>query len=117
MIVVGSGIGGLTAAATLAKAGKKVLVLEQHDQAGGCCHTYIEKGFEFDVGKICSHWFLLGSSGFWSLVLDPAGLCSVLLIFCRPSLHWPASREQPAADRLRPAFRGSAGVPEAEAAL
>lgn len=24
--------------------------MEQHDQAGGCCHTYIEKGFEFDVG-------------------------------------------------------------------
>ncbi|KAM9831225.1 inactive all-trans-retinol 13,14-reductase [Neosynchiropus ocellatus] len=50
VIVIGSGIGGLAAGATLAKAGKKVLMLEQHDQAGGCCHTYIEKGFEFDVG-------------------------------------------------------------------
>ncbi|XP_061666541.1 inactive all-trans-retinol 13,14-reductase [Syngnathoides biaculeatus] len=50
IIVIGSGIGGLAAGATLAKAGKKVLVLEQHDQAGGCCHSYIEKGFEFDVG-------------------------------------------------------------------
>ncbi|XP_071265630.1 inactive all-trans-retinol 13,14-reductase [Salvelinus alpinus] len=49
-IVIGSGIGGLTVAATLAKVGKKVLVLEQHDQSGGCCHTYVEKGFEFDVG-------------------------------------------------------------------
>lgn len=49
-IVIGSGIGGLTTAGILSKAGKKVLVLEQHDQAGGCCHTFIEKGFEFDIG-------------------------------------------------------------------
>jgi all-trans-retinol 13,14-reductase len=49
-IIIGSGIGGLTAGVILAKAGKKVLVLEQHDQAGGCCHTFIDKGYEFDVG-------------------------------------------------------------------
>ena len=49
-IVIGSGIGGLTTATLLSKIGKKVLVLEQHDQAGGCCHTFIDKGYEFDVG-------------------------------------------------------------------
>jgi len=49
-IVVGSGIGGLTTAWCLAKVGQKVLVLEQHDMAGGCCHTYMEKDVEFDVG-------------------------------------------------------------------
>ncbi|PIO31395.1 hypothetical protein AB205_0102260 [Aquarana catesbeiana] len=49
-LVIGSGVGGLTVAAALAKAGKKVLVLEQHDQAGGSCHTFQEHGFEFDVG-------------------------------------------------------------------
>uniref|UniRef100_A0A7N8WPI8 All-trans-retinol 13,14-reductase n=2 Tax=Mastacembelus armatus TaxID=205130 RepID=A0A7N8WPI8_9TELE len=49
-IIIGSGIGGLGLAVLLAKVGKKVLVLEQHDRAGGCCHTFTEKGFEFDVG-------------------------------------------------------------------
>ncbi|XP_068120917.1 all-trans-retinol 13,14-reductase-like isoform X2 [Hyperolius riggenbachi] len=49
-LVIGSGIGGMSAAVLLAKAGKKVLVLEQHDQAGGSCHTFQEHGFEFDVG-------------------------------------------------------------------
>jgi len=49
-ILIGSGIGSLTTAAIMAKAGKKVLVLEQHDQAGGCCHTFIDKNYEFDVG-------------------------------------------------------------------
>ncbi|XP_030057638.1 all-trans-retinol 13,14-reductase isoform X1 [Microcaecilia unicolor] len=49
-IVIGSGIGGLGVAALLAKAGKRVLVLEQLAKIGGCCHTFNEQGYEFDVG-------------------------------------------------------------------
>ena len=49
-IVIGSGLGGLTAAAFLAKAGHKVLVLERHFTAGGFTHTYQRKGYEWDVG-------------------------------------------------------------------
>lgn len=51
-IVIGSGIGGLTSASLLSRAGKKVVVLEQHDQCGGCCHSFVEKGFEFDTGAL-----------------------------------------------------------------
>jgi all-trans-retinol 13,14-reductase len=50
-IVIGSGIGGLTAAALLARhAGKRVLVLEQHYVAGGFTHVFHRPGYEWDVG-------------------------------------------------------------------
>src|SRR5882672_4366044 len=50
VIVVGSGIGGLTNAALLSKLGQKVCVLEQHYTAGGFTHSYERNGYEWDVG-------------------------------------------------------------------
>jgi all-trans-retinol 13,14-reductase len=49
-IVIGSGLGGLTTAALLSKAGKKVLVLERHYTAGGFTHSFKRRGYEWDVG-------------------------------------------------------------------
>jgi all-trans-retinol 13,14-reductase len=43
-------LGGLTTGALLSRLGKRVLILEQHDVIGGCTHTFVEKGFEFDTG-------------------------------------------------------------------
>jgi all-trans-retinol 13,14-reductase len=50
VIVIGSGIGGLTHAALLSKLGRKVCVLEQHYTAGGYTHSYERNGYEWDVG-------------------------------------------------------------------
>jgi all-trans-retinol 13,14-reductase len=49
-ILIGSGMGCLSAAAILAKEGHKVLVLEQHYTAGGFTHIFKRKGYEWDVG-------------------------------------------------------------------
>jgi all-trans-retinol 13,14-reductase len=49
-IVIGSGIGGLAAAAALAKFGRAVLVLEQHHLAGGLTQTFSRHGWTWDVG-------------------------------------------------------------------
>ena len=49
-IVIGSGIGGLTAAAALAREGQRVLVLEQHDILGGMTQTFERQGFHFTTG-------------------------------------------------------------------
>uniref|UniRef100_A0A914RR07 Amine oxidase domain-containing protein n=1 Tax=Parascaris equorum TaxID=6256 RepID=A0A914RR07_PAREQ len=51
VIVIGSGLSGLTIAKILAASSRKVLVLEQHDRAGGACHTFDLDRFEFDVGE------------------------------------------------------------------
>lgn len=50
VIIIGSGIGGLTTALCLAQAGKKVIVLEQHYVPGGWCHSFYLNGFRFSPG-------------------------------------------------------------------
>lgn len=50
VIIVGGGLGGLTAGAKLAREGRKVLLLEQHSQPGGCATTFKRGDYTFEVG-------------------------------------------------------------------
>ena len=49
-VVIGSGPGGLTAAVALARAGQKVLVVEQHYLPGGWTHSFTLEGYRFSPG-------------------------------------------------------------------
>ncbi|MGG6294780.1 C-3',4' desaturase CrtD [Leptolyngbya sp. AN02str] len=50
VVVVGAGIGGLTAAALLARRGYSVVLCDQASVPGGCASTFRRRGFTFDVG-------------------------------------------------------------------
>ncbi|MDX2415689.1 MAG: NAD(P)/FAD-dependent oxidoreductase [Bacteroidales bacterium] len=50
VIIVGGGLGGLTAGAKLAKEGKRVFLVEQHDRPGGCATTFNRKDYIMEVG-------------------------------------------------------------------
>ena len=75
-VVVGSGPGGLTTAACLASAGKRVLVLERHDVAGGNMQVFRrhhgDDWYEFDVGV---HYVgECGPGGLFRVVFDALGV-------------------------------------------
>lgn len=50
IVVIGSGIAGLSAASVLAKEGYQVTILEKNDQAGGRARLWGKDGFKFDMG-------------------------------------------------------------------
>src|SRR5690606_323414 len=69
--IIGAGIGGLTAAALLSKAGLSVCVLEKEPHAGGYLAGFRRKNFRFDTAI---HWLnQYGPDGLVTKVFDILG--------------------------------------------
>ena len=60
VVVIGAGIGGLTAASLLLKTGFDVTVLEAHVYPGGSAGTFYHKGYRFDAGATLAGGFSAG---------------------------------------------------------
>ena len=56
IVVVGAGVGGMAAAARLAKDGFQVTVVERNDQVGGRARIWQQDGYVFDMGP---SWYLM----------------------------------------------------------
>jgi phytoene dehydrogenase-like protein len=57
-IILGAGLGGLSAAACLTRQGYRVLVLEKHYLPGGCCHT-----FDYGQYRFCADVHYISQCG------------------------------------------------------
>jgi len=77
VVVIGSGIGGLSAAALLSTYGYRVTVCESHDRIGGCAHGFSRKtkagSFHFDSGPSLFSGCSAPSSNPLRQVLDAVG--------------------------------------------
>ena len=72
VIIIGSGMSGLTAGAYLAKAGHAVTIFEQFPTPGGVTATVTQDGFGWDIGPLLLEGFAPGDRG--RLILEELGV-------------------------------------------
>jgi phytoene dehydrogenase-like protein len=72
VVIIGSGMAGLTAGAYLAKAGHQVTIFEQFDTPGGVTATVKQDGFGWDIGPLLLDGFAPGDKG--RIILEELGV-------------------------------------------
>src|SRR5690606_37238482 len=92
VLIIGAGIGGLTAGALLLKEGFRVTVLEAHVYPGGSVGTFYHQGNRFDAGATLAAGF--GPDGPHTQVGERLGI------------SWPVTAPDPAWGGHRPGGRG-----------
>jgi all-trans-retinol 13,14-reductase len=80
VIIIGSGMSGLTAGAYLAKAGHSVTIFEQFPTPGGVTATVRQDGFGWDIGPLLLEGFAPGDKG--RVILEELGVSEQV-----PSVH------------------------------
>ena len=75
-VVIGAGNGGLAAACRLAKAGKKTLLVEQHNLPGGVASSFRRGRFEFETAlhELCEFGSAENPGGCRQTIVDEFGL-------------------------------------------
>ena len=72
IIIIGSGMSGLTAGAYLAKSGHSVTIFEQFPDPGGVTATVHQDGFGWDIGPLLLEGFAPGDKG--RVILEELGV-------------------------------------------
>ena len=94
VVVIGSGLGGLSAAALLSKYGKEVLCLEAHEHAGGVAHGFDRRTkdgiYKFDSGPSLWSGMSRPSTNPLRQVLDAVGEDCDWVGYDGWGLHYPS---------------------------
>ncbi len=85
VVVIGAGLGGLAAAAMLTRAGRRVIVVERHEEPGGFAVTFRRAGFHFDASL--HHLDAVGVGQANRPLLDRLGISDSLRLHRDPILR------------------------------